>query len=638
MKLKFNLILLVLFAFSAKAQQVQLFTASADKSIRVKWLSKKIEPNASYDLMRRANGGNWEQINNQPIVASPVIAKSELNSSKNPFPKDSAYAMYVEYKTSKETTPNKQAYADYTLTMAAVFDNKLAAHMGIFFEDKTVETGKKYQYKLMQVQKEIAVSAEIALGDLSSAPTNFKVKQDQQKVRFDWKASEEFISYNLYRNGTKINSEPILANLEGKAYVVSYSEENPKPGNYKYALKGVTYLNTESKSAEITVEIKDQTPPAAVKGFKVERKENEIAMQWTASADKDLKGYSILRSDDKGKTFQKINAQLLDAKTTQYSEKISANFGTLQYYIEAEDQAGNKTPSVKTSIFVPDHEAPEMPKSLTSRSESGKITMSWAANSEKDLAGYRIYRGLKDDDENSMLLLNVKPQTATTFIDTFPKKAKTKFIYKVTAIDKAFNESPKASAWVQLPDIVAPDAPVLQEPILNGTEITLNWDLVVTDAIAGYDVYRIFDGQKAKVTPAKVTVGNFIDKTATRKGLYQYYVQAIDSASLESKPSNSVYINTSASKTSGVQLMLSQDARTKKVQIEIVGIEPAEVQRVKLFRKDGDSGFRMLPFQYSASVSTDETSEAGNIYEYFVEVVDHGDQKFKSDAVIFNNP
>lgn len=640
MKLKPIIIIFLLSAFAVKAQQYQLFTAAADKSIRLKWMSKTPDANALFDVYRKEQSGSWQKITDKPVAASPVIKKSELGTAKNPFPKDSAYAMYVEYRNNTETSPNKQAFANYTLAMAAVFDNQLAAHMGIYFEDGTAEKGRKYQYRLMQGQKELAVSAEIASGDSPAAPADFKSKQEKQDVKFDWKVNEAFISYNIYRNGAKINTDPILANLESKTYSVSYREQNLKPGNYKYTIRGVTFLNTESSpSAEIAIEVKDLTPPAAIKGFKAERKENEIAMVWTASADKDLKGYNIYKSTDKGKTFQKINGQPIDPKTPQFTEKLAGdNSGTFQYYVEALDEAGNTTASVKTSVFVPDHSAPEMPKSFAAKSESGKIMLSWVANTEKDLAGYRIYRGLKDDDENSMLLLNVNPQVATTFIDTFPKKAKTKFIYKVAAIDKAFNQSQKATAWVTLPDIVPPGAPVLQEPIKNGTDVELKWGLVMTDAIMGYDVYRIDEGRKTKLNDAKITVANYTDKGLTKKGLYQYYVQAVDSASLESKPSNSVYINTAPSDGGDLKLMAMQEARTKKVQLEIVGIAPSDVQLVKLYRKDGDSGFRIVPFKYSAEATLDDTSEAGKIYEYFAEIIDHSDQKRKTETINFNNP
>ena len=641
MKLK-TAIAFVLFSLGTKAQQYQLFSASTDKSIQLKWMSKTMDGNNTFDIYRKEGDGNWQKINEKPIAASPVIKESELNSARNLFPKDSAYIAYIKHKNTVESTPNKQAFADYTFMLAAIFDNALATHIGIFFEDKSVSTGKRYQYKLNDAsQKELSVSQPVSLGELAPAPIDFKGTQSKQDVNFIWKANEEFIGYNLYRNGEKVNEDAILPNLEGKSFEVAYADRNLKPGSYKYAIKGLTYLNTESKSSpEFMLEVKDLTPPTGVTGFKIERKGNGLTLQWTPSKDKEAKGYFIYKSDDRGKTFKKITAIMLASNIGQYTEKLNdETTGSLQYYIETQDAAGNKTPSIKTTVYVPDHSAPEMPKSLLSKAESGKISLSWQANIEKDLAGYRIYRGLKDDDENSMLLLNVTPQMAITFIDTFPKKAKTKFIYKVSAIDKAFNESPKASATVALPDVVPPLAPVLKQAVLNGNEVELKWGLVVTDAILGYDVYRSYGDKKTKVNAIYITEGNFTDKTITQKGLYQYYVQAVDSARLESKPSNSIYINTSLNKEMAhIKLMLNQDVKTKKVQIEIIGIIPDEAQSVQVFRKEGDSGFQVLPYKYAGNPFTDETSEPGKIYAYFVEITDVGDRIAKSEIVSFNNP
>lgn len=642
MKLKITIVAL-LFALVATAQQYRIFSAATDKTIQLKWLSKTVNKNGSYDLFRKQDNGSWQKINDKPIVPSPVIKESELKMAKNSFPDDKSYEAYIQHRNKVESTPNKQAFADYTLAMSAVFDNRLAFHMGIYFEDQTVSGLTKYQYRLVESgsQKELSVSVPIGLGEVFIAPSDFKSAQQKQNVDFTWKVNEEFIGYNLYRNGQKVNADVIFANFETTKTSVGYTDEDIAAGTYQYTVKGLTYLNTESKSSgELTVVVKDLTPPTGVTGFKAERKFGEIQLSWMPSKDPAAKGYVVFRSDDKGKTYQKRNETPLTASVNQFTDKLKDDTtGNIQYYVATQDASGNNTASIKTTVYVPDHSAPEMPKNVKGTTESGKITLSWTANAEKDLAGYRIYRGLKDDDENNMLLLNVTPQTATTYTDTFPKKAKTKFIYKVSALDKAFNESPKAVSWLTLPDVIPPVAPVLHSGNLNGKDVELQWGIVVSDAIMGYDVYRVFGDKKEKLNQSYVKESSFTDKTATQKGLYEYFVQAVDSAKLESKASNKKYVNTSQNAAiTFVKLALTQEARTKKVQVELLGVVPEEVQTARLFRKDGDTGFKVLPYQYSAQPYVDETSEPGNIYEYFVEVTDLGDRSARSETVIFNNP
>jgi uncharacterized protein len=215
MKLK-NILFFLLISIGTKAQEYKLFVASTDKSIQLKWLSETQENNASYTVFRKEDGGSWQQITEKPILASPVIKESELKSNKNLFPNDSAYAFYVTYKNKKETDANKQAYSDYLVTIGAIYNNKLAKHLGVFYEDVNVVKGKKYQYKLTQSssQKELSVSAIISLGDLPEVPKEVKVVQEKQNVNLTWKINEDFIGYNIYKNNLKINEKPVLAVLE----------------------------------------------------------------------------------------------------------------------------------------------------------------------------------------------------------------------------------------------------------------------------------------------------------------------------------------------------------------------------------------------------------------------------------------
>lgn len=626
-------------SYVMNAQEYKLFGASAGNKVQLKWMSKNLKGNTSFDVFRSESGASWQKLNNTPIIPSPVITEAELKSSKNQFPKDKSYEFYVKTKNSKETNANKKAYEAYQLSLATIFDSQVAKHLGVYFEDNSAVAGKKYNYKVVDVQsgKEISVLNGLVAGDVPLAPENFKGVQEKQNVKLSWKNNEDFMGCNIYRNGAKINTEPIMANLEKTGYQIGYVDANLPEGSYTYVLKGVTFLNTESQpSFEVKMEVKDATPPSVVKGFKAERKNDEVFLVWIGSKDKDLSGYNVLKSYDKGKTFVKINAQLLSE--AKFVEKLEvASSGTFQYKIEAVDKSNNTSKSNPLSVFSPDHHAPAMPKDVASKSESGKITLSWRANGEKDLAGYRIYRGLKDDDENEMLLLNVSPQTQTTFVDTFNEKAGTKFIYKVTAIDKAFNESPQAVVWVQLPDVVPPSAPFLHDATYERDQVNLKWDTIVNDAILGYDVYRVFEGREEKINSEPIVSTNFSDVESNKKGIIQYYIKAIDSAKLVSKPSNKISVATASLGVKELKIALSQDIRAKKVTIGYLGLVSDEIQTMKLFRKSDDAGFVRVPFVMSENTITDETSEENKIYEYYLEVLTKDDVKVKSQKVSINN-
>ncbi len=637
-KIIFTIVLLL--SFSVKSQEIKLFGESVNGKIQLKWMSKKLFNDSSYDILRNDGNGNWQKINSSSIIASEIISVAELKSSKNKYTNDKSYKFYIETKNTKEKDVNRQAYADYQLSIGAIFDNQLAKHMGIYFQDDNVEAGKNYSYKLVDAksQKEISVLNNIKAGEISPAPEKVEINQEKQNVKLTWKNNENFFGYNIYRNGSKINEEPIFANLENNIYSVSYVDQKLPEGNYNYVIKGITFLNTESKPSNgLNFSVKDLTPPLAVKGTKAERKDNIVTISWIQTNDKEVVGYNVLRSDDNGKFYKKITAQPLKINDTKFNDRFEETVsGTFYYKIETIDSNGNSTTSNNVSILVPDHFPPSKPVDLISRVQPGKILLSWKPNSEKDLAGYRIYRGLKDDDENEMLLLNVAPQKEANYTDIFNEKAGTKFIYKVVAIDNSFNESPKSSLWVQLPDVIAPQAPVLKEAVIENGKVNLKWDEVLTDKILGYDVYRIYNSKEEKITSQPVKSNLFSDEVIKR-GIIEYFIKAVDSAKLESKPSNKIAITTADGVANQLRLVINQDLRTKKLNLKIEGVKPDEVLEIKLFKKTGKSGFVRTPFKLNPDGFLDEETAEGEIYEYYVEVITIDDAKLKSEKVVFNN-
>ncbi|UXY21017.1 PA14 domain-containing protein [Streptomyces cynarae] len=97
-------------------------------------------------------------------------------------------------------------------------------------------------------------------------------------------------------------------------------------------------------------------------------------------------------------------------------------------------------------------------KSQTGTGNSTTAVLSWAANKEMDLAGYRVYR----QAAGTGTWARVGTTTGRTFSNTPPQTGQS-YLYQVRAYDKAGNESVGSAALGPLttPDFVAPAAPVL---------------------------------------------------------------------------------------------------------------------------------------------------------------------------------
>jgi hypothetical protein len=161
-------------------------------------------------------------------------------------------------------------------------------------------------------------------------------------------------------------------------------------------------------------------------------------------------------------------------------------------------------PSPPDSGYSVDDLAPAAPAALSGEFVAGTATLHWQPNTEADLAGYRIYRGLTPDfvpDEDN--LVASVPDTGHVDI------AGNHYDYKVTAVDTHGNESPVASVFpsgivdggdVSLPVTVS-FAGAMPSPTRSATNLRYALPRPATVQLAVYDaggrlVRRLVHGPK----------------------------------------------------------------------------------------------------------------------------------------------
>ncbi|SFS05099.1 hypothetical protein SAMN05421771_1033 [Granulicella pectinivorans] len=111
-------------------------------------------------------------------------------------------------------------------------------------------------------------------------------------------------------------------------------------------------------------------------------------------------------------------------------------------------------PTSTISVALRDTFPPAPPRGLESvpGSLNGKATLdlSWEANTESDLAGYRVYRVDLADPFSTPRLLTPEPLTEPAFRDTavLPHH---RYRYRVTALDRSGNESRTSEAIEDIP-------------------------------------------------------------------------------------------------------------------------------------------------------------------------------------------
>ena len=152
--------------------------------------------------------------------------------------------------------------------------------------------------------------------------------------------------------------------------------------------------------------------------------------------------YNVYDSDTGARLTEK------PIKALEYADSRIEWGATRCYAVRAVETIGDMT--LESELGEPECEElvdmfpPAAPKGLNAVSSEGAINLIWETNTESDLAGYYVLRGLPDAE-----LERITPKTIpeASFLDSNLRRG-VRYVYAVVAVDKAGNES-KASKPVE---------------------------------------------------------------------------------------------------------------------------------------------------------------------------------------------
>ncbi len=193
-----------------------------------------------------------------------------------------------------------------------------------------------------------------------------------------------------------------------------------------------------------------------------------------------------------------------------------------------------------------DYTPPAIPEGLAAEGLHTVINLSWTANTEPDLAGYRLYRS---DGSDYQIIASLQPNV-TSYSDNTGAPPKT-FSYKLSAFDSSLNES-------QLSDAVTATTTSLADTVLldsvQRATFRYFWDFahpvsglardrsngdneVVTSGGSGFGVMAIVVGiERGYITRQQgidrmLTILNFLTNSADRfHGAYSHFLNGTTGA------------------------------------------------------------------------------------------------------------
>ena len=381
------------------------------------------------------------------------------------------------------------------------------------------------------------------------APSDLIVSLDEanfQRVTLNWTAPTRdsngneltgLASFEIYRSRETNASFALIGTVSSDQ--LTYADTSVELlTRYFYAVRAVDQAgNAGPRSQPVSVTTKGFAIPSNVRATAGVQK---ITLTWTANTEPELTGYEVLRFTDPtdetpDKTFSSVLTTYVDTPVTADQPFV--------YRVRAVGTANVKS-ELSAPVFA-QATAPVLvaPRNVQARGGIGRITLTWSANTEAELTGYRVLRYTDPaQTEADATFMTVQ----TTYVDS-PLVSGQTYVYRVQALGTNNEESETsryASATVQVDDI-PPATPSNFAAVLasSGTTIELSWDAPKKDAnggdLTGLSGYVIYRADSSNVVLTELTTVDAVhqmyrDTDLANRTIYRYQISAIDSQGNES--------------------------------------------------------------------------------------------------------
>ncbi|TFV89968.1 fibronectin type III domain-containing protein [Blastococcus sp. CT_GayMR16] len=423
-----------------------------------------------------------------------------------------------------------------------------------------------------------------------AAPTGLSAGSGDQQVSLSWTANAEpdLATYRVLRDGVEIVA------VTGTSYLDT-GRTNGTSSTYRLVAVD-SHGNRSPASGPATATPADGTAPAAPTGVVATRGEGQVSLSWTANAEPDLASYRVLRD----------GVEIATVPGTSYLDAGRTNDTSYSYAIVAVDNAGNRSAASSPASATPtDLTPPAAPTGLVGIRGSGRIDLTWTANSEPDLATYRV---LRDGVE-------IATVTGTTYSDN-GRPDGTTFTYAIVAVDTHGNRSSASVASTVTPaDVTPPAVPSGLAAAPGEGQVSLAWNANGEPDLASYRVLR--DG----VEIVTVTGTTYLDTGRTNGITYTYTLAAVDTSgnrSAESAPVPGTPVDAAPAPPTGV----TASPGDRRAVVSWTAPADADVVSYRVLADDGSTVLATAAAPTTQAAVSGLTN--GTSYRFMVAAVDAG--------------
>lgn len=449
---------------------------------------------------------------------------------------------------------NEQRFA-FTL-FCADMSKDVAAFSGLWFTDTLIKKGEKYLYRVsVNGADSLRGSVFISPDDdyRLTAPQNLKAEFHDRAVSLKWDHSlaTAYTAYEIERSEdgvlfTKISDTPLVTVSPDKDSEVryEYATDSLPNGNqtFHYRITGITPFGEQGPPSAVVSGRsipRVMTVPYIVSAESANNATILLTWDFPQHDNVALAGFSVERASGPDRDFNPITPALLPASARSFEDikPEQANY----YRVRAKGLDSSWYPSHVYFAQLVDSIPPGAPSGLEAKiTDDGNVLLTWEANAEKDIYGYRIYRSNQRSEEPAQV--TIAPLQEPVFKDSINVNTLNEHIYySVMAVDINQNHSALSNVLqIALPDRVKPQSPVFLPPASLPEGVLLSWLPAASEDITEYHVYRKTVHENwQRISSIKATTDSlfsYFDRSAEPGQASHYTVISVDDAGLRSEP------------------------------------------------------------------------------------------------------
>jgi uncharacterized protein len=512
----------------------------------------------------------------------------------------------------------------------------------LFFKDTSVEKGKRYIYRIKIATATLKLEPGVVMVNTAEQKPMLEIKDlkaeyGNRKVTLSWPTLLHKSIYSAYyierstdgKNFKKLTDLPYVHMSEKieteTAFYIDSLDVNQK--TFYYRINGISpFAEKGPYSNIVSGEGKDDLTGLLIirEGKVLEQRKVKLAWEFPAAIEKQIAGFFVSSAPRHDGPYTDLNKKALAKTIREYTQETPYN--NTYYTMRAVDKNGVEVArSFPYLVQIADETPPAIPAGLTgSMDKAGVASLTWTANTDKDLLGYRVFRtnSLKEEFVEVTKFILGKP----VFTDTVNIKVLNKKIYySIVAVDKNYNPSEYSSPLLlNRPDVIAPTAPVLTRTEVVKDTIALAWINSVSDDVAKYEMTKIEKDEKLSRVMLtwypSAPLTTYKDISITPGKTYQYRITVYDSAGNKNETkSREVYFEPGFRKAvTGIKD--SVDRENKEIILRWKNSEIAT--KCIIYRKINDGPMKILvTLEGNMASFVDKMISPNNTYTYKIQPI-----------------